>query len=239
MSYHHTEESKNSMKIAHTGKKLSAEHKAKISLSLMGNKRMLGKKLSPEWRAKMSASRSGVKNPNFGKHWKMSAAAKSKMSASRKGMKNTLGMHHSPETRAKMSQIHKLENMNTEFRDRRIGASRKALGQFPNNSETIIMNILDELYPNEWRYTGKDDFIIGGQNPDFVNVNGQKKIIEFFGDYWHTVRARKFKDTEQGRVELFRTYGFDTLIIWGRELKDIDTVKNKIKVFCAKEVCHG
>jgi len=56
----------------------------------------------------------------------------------------------------------------------------------PNKPEIIILDLLNELYPNEWKYTGDFSFMINGKNPDFTNVNGQKKVIEFFGEYFHT-----------------------------------------------------
>jgi len=48
------------------------------------------------------------------------------------------------------------------------------LNLFPNKPETIILNILNELFPNEWKYTGDFSFIINGKNPDFTNINGKK-----------------------------------------------------------------
>jgi hypothetical protein len=94
----------------------------------------------------------------------------------------------------------------------------------PNKPEKIILDILQILFPNEWKYT----FIINGKNPDFVNVNGQKKIIELFGDYWH-----KGQDP-QDRIDVFKSFGWDTLIIWERELKNIADVKIKIMDFVKK-----
>lgn len=48
------------------GRKLSEEHKTKIVESLMGNQRTLGKVASDETRAKMSKSHSGEKHHYFG-----------------------------------------------------------------------------------------------------------------------------------------------------------------------------
>jgi len=99
----------------------------------------------------------------------------------------------------------------------------------PNKPETIILNLLQEIYPNEWKYTGDLSFIINGKNPDFVNVNGQKKIIELFGDYWHRGQD------PQDRINIFKPFGWDTLIIWERELKNIADVKTKIMDFVKKK----
>lgn len=100
----------------------------------------------------------------------------------------------------------------------------------PNKPETIILNILDDLYPNEWKYTGDGQIIIGGLNPDFINVNGQKLIIECFGDYWHTQKLKPYRVNE-GRVKVYASYGYKTLIIWERETKDLDALKHKISSF--------
>jgi hypothetical protein len=55
----------------------------------------------------------------------------------------------------------------------------------PNKPESIILSILEQLYPNEYRFVGDGKVVIAGKIPDFININGQKKIIELFGDYWH------------------------------------------------------
>ena len=68
------------------------------------------------------------------------------------------------------------------------------------------------------------------KNPDFINKN-KDKIIEAFGSYWHTKKARVYEETEAGRIEYFKKYGFDTLIIWENELKNLDKVLEKIKNF--------
>ena len=58
----HTEESKEKLRQFRTGMKLSEEHKAKISKSLIGNTRMVGKKLSDETKQKLSEAGKGNKN---------------------------------------------------------------------------------------------------------------------------------------------------------------------------------
>ena len=85
------------------------------------------------------------------------------------------------------------------------------------------------MYPNEWKYTGDFSFWINGKNPDFVNCNGQKKCIEVFGDYWHR------NDNPQDRKDIFKEFGYDTLVIWERELKNYSELKFKIHRFMRKE----
>ena len=57
------------------------------------------------------------------------------------------------------------------------------------------------------------------------DINGQKKCIELYGNYWHK------NDNPQDRIDLFKQFGYDTLIIWEHELKDIEKVKNRIMKF--------
>jgi len=77
-----------------------------------------------------------------------------------------------------------------------------------------------------YRYTGDGTFWLEKVNPDFININGEKKAIEVFGCYWHKCPhcfpnvARKVKNfqTEQGRKELFKKYGWDVIILWEHDL---------------------
>ena len=71
---------------------------------------------------------------------------------------------------------------------------------------------------------------IGSKIPDFVNINGQKKIIELFGSYWH-------KDyDEYERTKYFRQFGWDTLVIWDYELeRNEELLLNKLNDFILLE----
>jgi G:T-mismatch repair DNA endonuclease (very short patch repair protein) len=114
-----------------------------------------------------------------------------------------------------------------------IGSSQNS----PNKSEIKLGNILNSMFPDEYKYVGNGDTIMGGRIPDFINVNGQKKLIELYGDYWHR------NQDENIRIDHFKQYGFDTLIIWEHELKNIDSLKMKLlkfnqNPFEKEEVCH-
>lgn len=95
----------------------------------------------------------------------------------------------------------------------------------PNGAETIVLNVLNDVYPNEWKYTGDFSFTVDGKSPDFTNISGQNKLIELFGDYWHK------GENPQDRINIFKPFGWDTLVIWESELKDVETLKNKIIEF--------
>jgi len=114
-------------------------------------------------------------------------------------------------------------NLPKEPSEKQLKASLKK----PNKEEIQLIELLQE-YNLPFKYVGNGEFILGGKCPDFINVNGRKQVIEFFGNHWHDVFdiAR--------RKEHFRQYGFDTLIIWEEELKDQEKLVKKLKKF-AKE----
>ena len=103
----------------------------------------------------------------------------------------------------------------------------------PNKTELAIQALLDSIAPNEYKYVGDFTVVIDGKSPDFININGQKKIIEYFGDHWHSIEKKKRnkQEEENHRINAFAEFGYKTLVIWGHELKDIDAVIVKIKEF--------
>lgn len=113
-------------------------------------------------------------------------------------------------------------------------AMMKGMHIHPNKPEAEILQILDIFFPNQWKYTGDGSFILAGLNPDFVNVNGEKIVIEVFGDYWHGKGAKRYKQTEQGRIKTFAEYGFSTLVLWEKDIREstrlelFSTIKNKL-----------
>ena len=88
--------------------------------------------------------------------------------------------------------------------------------------------ILDEVCLNQYKYTGRGEIWIGNRNPDFFNVDGQKKVIEMFGDHWHQ------GDNPNNRINHFKEYGYDCLVIWESELENRNEVKERIKDFNEK-----
>jgi hypothetical protein len=107
---------------------------------------------------------------------------------------------------------------------------RKARSLKPNKAELRLYNILQEIIPGDYEYVGDFKFFVGGKNPDFKNINGQKKLIELFGDYWHSRKFSK-KQSEKERVKHFKKYGYKTLIVWEHELKDEESLRNKLYEF--------
>lgn len=96
----------------------------------------------------------------------------------------------------------------------------------PNKAEQKLFELVEDIFPDEYRLNIKGDILIlGGKIPDIVNVNGRKRLIELYGDFYHK------GDNPQKRIDYFKQFGWNTLIVWGHELKDIDLLKIKLQTF--------
>ena len=91
----------------------------------------------------------------------------------------------------------------------------------PTKPEKRLKKLLNRLFPGEYKYVGNGSLLVGFKNPDFVNVNGRKKIIEMFGDYWHSKEktGRTNKQEENQRIKHFAKYGYETLVVWENQLE--------------------
>ena len=68
--------------------------------------------------------------------------------------------------------------------------------------------------------------VIAFMSPDFISEE-RKKIVELYGDYWH---RDELPEKTQHRIDIFKSFGYETLIIWEKELKASD-IKRKIEEF--------
>ena len=89
----------------------------------------------------------------------------------------------------------------------------------PNKTELMFESWLNDEFPGEWMFVGDGKVIINGKCPDFININGKKHIIEIFGTSWH-----KGEDPED-RKKVFSPFGYKTLVIWEKDLKNMDLVR--------------
>lgn len=148
-----------------------------------------------------------------------------KISDGRKNSLKWITSNQSSEHREKMSRITKKTWENPEYKKKTVHAILAAQNIKPNKPETILLNTLNDLFPNEYVFVGDGSLIIEGKCPDFVNINGQKKLIEHWGDYWHK------GENEQERIDLFAKYGWSTLIIWEKELSNREDLIEKLQSF--------
>lgn len=101
--------------------------------------------------------------------------------------------------------------------------------------ERIIRVIIEGDFP--FKYTGDGSFLLEGLNPDFVS-NKLNKIIEVFGRVFHDPSV-SFIDIPlnrqyEGRMVLLKKLGYDCLIFWDDELKEMSNMEiaSKIRGFC-------
>jgi very-short-patch-repair endonuclease len=136
----------------------------------------------------------------------------------------------SPETKAN----HKRGALRSWKDDNNYKTWGKSLQMKPNKPEQKLIKFFKE-HNLPYVFTGDGSTRINGLSPDFLNCNGQKKIIEHFGSKWHTKEGINKKLTEaqyeDGRRKRFAEFGFKMLIIWDYELKDMDKVLEKVKKF--------
>ena len=216
-----------------------------------------GKHHSEEWKRKIAESERLTKaNPEWHLKWnlKFPKSPKSKYSgysgnndANERRRESNIKTWQNPELRKRLSETRKKQGnfrsgvklsnatkelmrirgkerfMNPEY----IKKFRKGLRIRPTEPEKFIMEILQKHFPNEWKYTGDFSFWIENKNPDFINVNGLKAIIEFDGDYWHSLPKMQLKDKE--RNEIYARYGYKVLMLKYADIKDEEILINKIE----------
>lgn len=208
------------------GRKLSENHKGKISLSLIGNKRSAGHKetkhhtevmSSPDVRRRMSLSRKKYFQDPLNRLIFQERQLRV-MGTPQARLHNSIshrGKRQSLESRRKTAQT----LLTMPHRAKWLSNMIKARHNRPNKPESQLL----ELLGGSWRYTGDGSLIINGKCPDFWN--GDHKVIELYGDYWH-------KDEDpQERINLFSQYNYDCLVIWEHELNDLDNIIKKIDNF--------
>lgn len=203
----------------------------------------LGRKNSPEHRRKISLSTLGrPSNTTDESRQKCSESLRKRLADDgnlrEQRIRQVTELNRSAKRRAEVSQQAKTQWSNIDFRNRVAKSLAQAMQRKPNKPEIKLEGILDRNYPGIWDYVGDGRLIIGGYNPDYTNINGQKAVIELFGDYWHGKRARRWSETELGRIMAYNALGFRCLVIWEHELQNERAVVAKVKQF-EKEVLNG
>jgi hypothetical protein len=90
--------------------------------------------------------------------------------------------------------------------------------------EILLENFLNEIMPNQWLYVGNSKLVIAGKNPDFIDRQIKRLIIEI----GNRNGFNKSPEELQARKELFYQNGYLTLYILNQDLLSISG-KNKIR----------
>jgi very-short-patch-repair endonuclease len=184
--------------------------KGKTRPDMLGNRYgtlLKGVPKSEEWKRKASLSKLGDKNPM------RNLVYAKKMADSKRGKPNPKHkeywrLHHDEQLRRMM-----------------VGEHKK-----PNKLEKRLIEVINRNHL-PFKYVGNWEFVIGGKCPDFMSTNGNKLLLELFGNYWHTLKAR---ETAEERVDYFRKYGFETLVVWEKEMDNEKLIVEKIQEFESK-----
>lgn len=104
------------------------------------------------------------------------------------------------------------QQMNDEFQRKRYAG----LALKPNKLERKVMALLDS---RRWKYSGDGSFRVNGHAPDFVNCNGEKKVILVNGLYWHMKRdGLKRAEAERLESRPYKDFGFEVVFVWEDEI---------------------
>lgn len=126
------------------------------------------------------------------------------------------------EVREKISKTIKKLWEDEDYRNKTLIAQQKK----QNKSELKVSEILEKLFPCEYKYVGNRELFLGypPKNPDWVHKS-KNKVIEFLGRYWHPDEDEFILKNHYNKI------GYDCLIIWEEELKNKDVLEQKIKNF--------
>ncbi len=96
----------------------------------------------------------------------------------------------------------------------------------PSSPELKFIDLC-EKFNLPFKYIGDiidKKIVIGGKVPDFIHES-ENKLIEIFGDYWHK------GNNPQDRIDFFKKYGYECLVIWASELKDVERIVERCRNF--------
>ena len=172
----------------------------------------------------------------------MSFEARAKMSAAHKGV--PLSPAHaaalkiaicSPKVRAKWlaTTLRRGKIVESdEAKTLRLRLAAKALSQHPNRLERRVLAALVDHFPVAgWKFN--DGVVVAGKIPDFIRSDGVKLAVDVHGDYWH---RHDTPEMCQARQELFRSAGWDLVIIWEHEFNERPTLLKRCVMRALKTV---
>lgn len=244
--YKHSKEARRKMSASHKGVSLSKEHRKNIGEA---SKKAWNKKTVEERERWVKNIQQGIGDTSPMKGKCHTDESKKKNSESNRGTRRSIGTEFKtgsvPWMKGKRptdASLRKNSDANkkriTQEMRKKTSDRMKALWSDPNHakkclifnspnkSEIKLLSILDNLYPGEWKFVGDGKVVIAGKCPDFINVNGQKKIIELWGKLWHQ------EDDPQDRINIFLPFGYETLIILDRELNNCGRLESRLREFC-------
>jgi len=115
---------------------------------------------------------------------------------------------------SKMSKIAKENNWVKHFRldekDIFEKSLKRRIAGLLKRPTTLEQHMIEFIRQHNlpYKYVGDGSLLIGFKNPDFINTNGQKIVIETANRFHHQ------GDWEKERKEHFAKYGFDCIVLF-------------------------
>ncbi len=178
-----------------------------------------GKKMDKDYREKLSKSHMGKTSGNKGK--KQLSTSGNKNPAKRFEVREKLKkimLKRSIEN----SKIGKEKWKDMKYREKTIKAILKGLMKRPTSLEKQMIELIKK-HSLPYKYTGDGSFLVGFKNPDFVNINGEKKLIEVGNVYHHQ------NDYENKRREHFAKYGWKSYIFIGNKFDEAKVLRKLVE----------
>ena len=221
-----SEKTKRKIGEGNKGKFVSLKTKKKISKS------KTGKKVHSEENKKIFAERMIVNNPMKRPEVREKHRIACKKDTHRQNLSKALkGKPKSEETKKK----HKINWQNPQFRNRQIRLMAEGRKAKPNKFENNVNNLIQTNFPNQYKINVSRKTIINGHTPDFINCNGEKKVILANGIYWHLWKLQKDnpkltkENIERKERKPYGELGFKVLFVWEDEMDNPDKVVEKIR----------
>jgi len=138
-------------------------------------------------------------HPCYGK-WrttiKLSENHKKKIGEAGKGRQTVLGKHWKVNHKKKLTKEHIRNSLR-----------RRSMSSLENKFNEIIIK-----HNLPYKFVGNGVFFIERKNPDFVNINGEKKAIEvYYKRHKEDLRGIGINQWKQDRQDIFNKYGWDIL----------------------------
>jgi hypothetical protein len=133
------------------------------------------------------------------------------------------GKTQKEETKVKIGQRHKELWKTQEHQNNVIFGIHKEQTKY----EHMLEYILEESMPNKWTYVGDSKLVIAGKNPDFIDKEFKRLIIEIGNRNGYNKSIKELED----RATLFYQNGYLTFYVWNQNLssgKSTNKIKNEI-----------
>lgn len=122
--------------------------------------------------------------------------------------------------------------------------ARKSRKGFPTHhtKPELIFEGICKKHNLHFKYTGDGSLWIGKKgktqlNPDFIQADGEKIIVEVLGDYWHSPLLNR-KIPEHGtltyRKKHYKRFKWDPIFIWESDLKRKDAEQFVLNLLCGE-----